>query len=113
MDSTADSKAMVVNCAAYADGCKVGVVDIEDISEVLRFPGQFVWIGLREPDDPLLRRIQSEFGLHDLAVEDALRAHQRPKLEEYGESLFIVLRTAQLVDGKISFGETHIFLGPR
>jgi magnesium transporter len=103
----------VVNCAAYADGCKVRAVDIDDISEVLREPEQFVWIGLHEPGDELLRRIQEEFGLHDLAVEDALRAHQRPKIEEYGASLFVVLRTAQLHEGKVEFGETHIFVGPR
>jgi magnesium transporter len=112
-DSTADPPSIVVNCAAYADGCKVGPVDIEDISEVLRFRGQFVWIGLHEPDDPLLRRIQKEFALHDLAVEDALRAHQRPKVEEYGNCLFVVLRTALLEAANIEFGETHIFLGPQ
>src|SRR5204863_1847627 len=103
----------VVNCAAYTGGCKVRAVDIGDISEVLRDPEQFIWIGLHEPGEELLRQIQSEFGLHDLAVEDALRAHQRPKIEEYGESIFVVLRTAQLANGKVDFGETHIFVGPR
>lgn len=103
----------VVNCAAYSDGRKVGNVDVEDISEILKFPGQFVWIGLHEPDAELLRTMQREFGLHDLAIEDALRAHQRPKLEEYGDSLFVVLRTARLLKGKTEFGETHIFVGPR
>jgi len=103
----------VVNCVAYADGRKVGNVDIEDISEILRFPGQFIWIGLHEPSEGTLRKIQEEFSLHDLAVEDALRAHQRPKLEEYGDCLFVVLRTARLENGECSFGETHIFVGPR
>ena len=105
---------MVVNCAAYADGCRVRNIPIEDISEVLKEPGQFVWVGLHEPDEPLLRQVQEEFGLHDLAVEDALRAHQRPKLEEYGDGLFIVLRTARLEegDGHIALGETHVFMGP-
>jgi magnesium transporter len=103
----------VVNCAAYADGRKTGDVAIQDISEVLKNEDQFVWIGLHEPDEALLRQIQEEFGLHDLAIEDALRAHQRPKLEEYGQSLFIVLRTARWHDGSIDFGETHIFIGPR
>jgi magnesium transporter len=105
---------MVVNCVAYtADGRRIGTVDIEDISEILKFPGQFIWIGLHEPSEELVRQIQREFNLHDLAVEDALRAHQRPKIEEYGDSLFIVLRTAQFVEGKMAFGETHIFVGPR
>ena len=105
---------MVVNCAAYADGCRVRNIPIEDISEVLKEPGQFVWVGLHEPDEMLLRQVQAEFGLHDLAVEDALRAHQRPKLEEYGDGLFIVLRTARLEegDGHIALGETHVFMGP-
>ncbi len=112
-DAPQPVEGMVINCAAYADGRKVGNVEIEDISEVLRFPGQFVWIGLREPDGPLMAQIQEEFSLHELAVEDALRAHQRPKLEEYEGSLFIALRTAQLVAGELTFGETHIFLGER
>jgi magnesium transporter len=106
--------AMIVNCAAYENGRRVRNIPIEDISEVLKAPGQFVWVGLHEPDEPLLRRIQEEFGLHDLAVEDALRAHQRPKLEEYGDGLFVVLRTARLDDnGHVALGETHIFVGPR
>lgn len=103
----------VVNCAAYAEGCRVANIPVEDISEALQVPGQFVWIGLLEPDERLLRQVQEEFGLHDLAIEDALRAHQRPKLEEYASGLFIVLRTAQMVDGHIALGETHIFVGPR
>ena len=55
--------------------------------------------------------MQTEFGLHDLAIEDALSAHQRPKLEQYGDALFIVARTAQMIDGQIAFGETHLFVG--
>lgn len=108
-----DPDPMIVNCAVYADGRKIGVVETEDISEIIKFPGQFIWIGLHDPDEPLLRKMQEEFGLHDLAIEDALRAHQRPKVEEYGESLFVVLRTALLEGTAIEFGETHIFLGPR
>jgi magnesium transporter len=104
----------IVNCSAYdASGRKIGNVEIDDISEVLKFPGQFVWIGVHEPDAELLRKLQEEFGLHDLAVEDALGAHQRPKLEEYGDSLFVVLRTAHMEGGEVAFGETHVFLGPR
>lgn len=106
----------VVNCAAYEDGRRVRNIPIEEISEVIKIPGQFVWVGLHEPDEALLRQIQAEFGLHDLAVEDALRAHQRPKLEEYGDGLFVVLRTVRLEedgDGHIVLGETHIFAGPR
>jgi magnesium transporter len=105
----------VVACVAYASGCRVGDVALEDISEVLAKDDRFVWIGLYEPDEPLLKRVQAEFGLHDLAVEDAHRAHQRPKLERYGDSLFIALRTAQpdRERGRIAFGETHLFVGSR
>jgi magnesium transporter len=104
----------IVNCVAYTgDGRRIGDVEIDDISEILRFQGQFIWIGLHEPDEPLLRKVQEEFALHDLAIEDAHRAHQRPKIEEYGSSLFVVLRTAQMIgEGEgVQFGETHLFVG--
>jgi magnesium transporter len=106
----------VVTCAAYAGGRRVAEVPLDDIDRVLRdSDGGFIWIGLYEPDQELLRKVQSEFGLHDLAIEDAHRAHQRPKLEQYEKSLFIVLRTAQLIqkDGQldVEFGETHVFVG--
>ncbi|PYN58468.1 MAG: magnesium and cobalt transport protein CorA [Candidatus Rokuibacteriota bacterium] len=71
----------VVNSVAYAGGRRVGEVAIADISEVLKLSDRFVWIGLHEPDASLLAEVQGEFGLHDLAIEDAARAHQRPKLE--------------------------------
>ncbi|MBI3028188.1 MAG: magnesium/cobalt transporter CorA [Candidatus Rokubacteria bacterium] len=105
----------IVNCAAYAGGRRITDVKIEEISEVLKQPDRFVWIGLHEPDADLLKQVQAEFGLHDLAVEDALRAHQRPKLEQYGDSLFIVLRTARLNPERrgIDLGETHLFVGAR
>jgi len=103
----------VINCATYSDGCRIADIPVDDISEVLKVEGQFVWVGLYEPEESLLRKVQQEFGLHDLAIEDALAAHQRPKLEEYGNTLFIVLRTVQLNGDEIALGETHIFVGPR
>ncbi len=114
MVAAAPKEGMVVNCAAYADGRRVGDVAIEDISEVLKQDDRFVWIGLHEPSEALLRQVQEEFGLHDLAVEDAHSAHQRPKLEEYGDGLFVVLRTVRMKadDSGIEFGETHLFVGP-
>lgn len=102
---------MVVNCAAYQGGCRVADIDLGQAGTVATGDGRFVWIGLHEPDQELLATVQKRFGLHDLAVEDAHNAHQRPKLEIYGESLFLVLRTAQLQDRAIAFGETHIFAG--
>ena len=102
---------MIVNSVAYRQGKSLGDVTLEDISEVLKEPGTFIWLGIHEPDVAQLRKVQEEFSLHDLAIEDALNAHQRPKLETYGDSLFIVLETAQLVDGEVRFGETHLFVG--
>jgi magnesium transporter len=105
----------VVNCAAYTGGRRVADVEVKDIGEVLKQTDRFIWIGLHEPKEDLLRQVQQEFGLHDLAIEDAHRAHQRPKIERYGESLFVVLRTAQMnrEQGRIDFGETHLFVGAR
>jgi magnesium transporter len=104
----------LVSCVAYAAGRRVGDVELENVTDALKQPEQFVWVGLREPSEQLLRRVQQAFGLHDLAVEDALRAHQRPKLEQYGESIFVVLRTVRRNRERrsIDWGETHIFLGP-
>ncbi|MGU7844126.1 magnesium/cobalt transporter CorA [Burkholderia sp. AW33-5] len=101
----------VVNSVAYRAGRRSGDVSIDDISEVVKEPDTFVWVGVWEPEEPLLRKLQEEFSLHDLAIEDALKAHQRPKIEVYGESLFIVVKTAQLVDGEVQYGETHLFVG--
>jgi len=107
-------KKMVVNCIAYRkDGSRIGDVTLEAISDVLAEPDTFVWVGLHEPDEELLLKLQQEFGLHDLAIEDAHTAHQRTKIETYGDSLFVVVQTAQLVEGQLALGETHIFLGPR
>ena len=105
----------VVACAAYAGGRRVANVALDDISEVIKQDDRFVWIGLYEPDEALLRQVQAEFGLHDLAIEDAQLAHQRPKLERYGDSLFIALRTAQpdREQRRIAFGETHLCVGAR
>jgi magnesium transporter len=106
---------MVRSCVHYRDGRKVADLDLDAISDVLEVDdGSFVWVGLYEPDDALLAKMQEEFGLHPLAVEDALKAHQRPKIEAYGDSLFIVMHTAQsAANCEIGVGETHVFLGPR
>ncbi|QRM34385.1 magnesium/cobalt transporter CorA [Microvirga sp. VF16] len=101
----------VVAAAAYAGGRRVADIAIDEAGEWSRKPGHVVWIGLHEPGLDLLRRLQAEFGLHELAIEDALKAHQRPKVEQYGEALFVVARTAQMLEGRIAFGETHLFIG--
>ena len=101
----------VVACSVYANGRRIADIPIEEAGLWSKKAGHVVWIGLLEPDDELLHRVQVQFDLHPLAIEDASRAHQHPKVEQYSEALFIVARTAQLVDGQIGFGETHVFLG--
>lgn len=103
----------VVNCAVYRHGVRTDI-SLDDISDVLTVDdGSFVWVGLYEPEETLLDKLQEEFGLHDLAIEDAQHAHQRPKIEAYGNSLFIAVHTSQLLDGHVRFGETHAFVGSR
>jgi magnesium transporter len=102
----------IINCAAYADGKRVADIELDKVHEVLKDADQFVWIGLNEPTKKILQKVQEEFSLHDLAIEDAQMAHQRPKIELYGDSVFVVLRTAQMsAEHHIEFGETHFFVG--
>ncbi|MCL1500179.1 magnesium transporter CorA [Xanthomonas nasturtii] len=108
-----DNPSCVITCAYYdGDGTRHDI-SLEQISDVLQRPDGCVWVGLYEPQESVLRKLQDEFGLHDLAIEDALKAHQRPKAESYGNSLFVVVNTAQLVNERIRYGETHAFLGAR
>jgi magnesium transporter len=115
--TTIASNSVVASVAYSRAGRRTREVPIDDISDVLEKTDEFVWIGLYEPGEALLRKVQEEFSLHDLAIEDALVAHQRPKIERYDESLFVVLRTAQLKEKRtgirVEFGETHFFLGRR
>ena len=101
----------IVDSISFRDGKRLGAIALDDVSGLIAQPGTFVWLGLHEPDDALLRKIQEAFGLHDLAIEDAHHAHQRPKIESYSDSLFIVLKTAQLEAGQVVYGETHLFVG--
>src|ERR1044071_5460821 len=101
----------VVAAGVYVDGRRVANIAIEEASSWRNKPGHVVWIGLHEPDMALLSSVQQQFELHDLAIEDANHAHQRPKIEQYGDGLFIATRTAQLNQGDIEFGETHLFVG--
>ncbi len=117
MDSGAldlSPSAPVIDCAAYANGRRVADLGLDQIQATLAHADRFVWLGLYEPDRAVLEQVQRQFRLHDLAVEDAYNAHQRPKVELYEDSLFVVLRTAQIVRSPrhIEFGETHIFVGP-
>ena len=100
----------LVAASAYVDGRRVSEVGLAEAGEWARRPHHVVWIGLHEPSAELLNQLQAQFDLHPLAIEDAGKAHQRPKLEQYEAGLFIVARTAQLVNGRVAFGETHLFV---
>jgi magnesium transporter len=105
---------MVVNSIVYRNGERGEVIDAEKIGEVMDEPDTFIWLGLYQPDPPFMKKMQVQFGLHELAIEDALTAHQRPKIEQYGDSLFIVLKTAHLNDeDRLEFGETHFFVNEK
>lgn len=106
--------ASIVNCAAYDTAGSRRDISLDAISDVLAVDdGSFVWVGLYEPEDALLDKLQEEFGLHDLTIEDAQHAHQRPKIEAFGSTFFIAVHTAQHVQDNVRFGETHLFVGPR
>ncbi|TFW19111.1 magnesium/cobalt transporter CorA [Duganella callida] len=102
---------MLINCVAYQDGKKLADIPVEDISEYVEKPETFVWVALRDASQEELNEMQAEFSLHELAVEDASRGHQRPKIEEYGDSLFVVVKTIECHGGEIQIGEVDIFVG--
>lgn len=101
---------MLLNCVAYQDGKKLSDLPIEKIPEYLRLPDCFVWVAMKDPDPDELKQVQAEFGLHELAVEDAFHGNQRPKIEEYGDSLFGVVHTVDMIDGELRVGELDIFV---
>ncbi len=106
---------MIVDCAAYEDGKRrEGSLSLEQAGAAAEEAGTFVWLGVVEPDESEFQAIAAEFGLHELAVEDAVRAHQRPKVEEYGETIHVVLKTARYVDPEevIEVGEVSVFVAP-
>jgi magnesium transporter len=102
---------MLVNCVAYENGRKLTDISKEEISEYVSRPECFVWVALKDPEPGELAEMQREFGLHELAVEDARHGHQRPKLEEYGDSLFFVLHTIELDGAALVMGEVDVFVG--
>ena len=102
---------MLVNCVAYQDGRKLAEIQRREIKSYLGRPGCFVWVALRDADAAELAEMQDEFDLHELAVEDARHGHQRPKIEEYGDSLFAVLNTVELAGEELKVGEVDAFVG--
>jgi magnesium transporter len=103
---------MLVNCVAYENGRRLGDIEPHEISDYLKRPGCFVWVALKDATEAELTSMQEEFDLHPLAVEDARHGHQRPKIEEYGDSLFVVLHTAEVQGDELNIGEVNIFVGP-
>lgn len=103
---------MLINCAAYQDGRRIADPPLDEISDYLERPGCFVWVALRDATPQELDVMRREFDLHDLAVEDASHGHQRPKIEEYGDSLFVVMHLLELAGGELNVGEVAIFAGP-
>ncbi len=107
---------MIVDCAAYENGQRLpGTLTTSEAARLCRKRSDFVWIGLHEPTEEEFEDVRRDFDLHELAVEDAIKAHQRPKLESYGDSIFMVLKTARYVDAteSVEFGEILVFLGPK
>jgi magnesium transporter len=103
---------MLIGCVAYQDGKKLGDISVGQIPEYLHRPRCFVWVALNDPSAAELAEMQSAFELHPLAVEDALLGHQRPKIEEYGDSLFAVLHLIEPANGDYHVGEVAVFAGP-
>jgi magnesium transporter len=103
---------MLVNCAAYENGQKIADVKPDEVRAYLRRPDCFVWIALRDPGPGELAAMEHDFELHPLAVEDARHGHQRPKIEEYEDSLFAVMHTVDYDEGEMQIGEVNAFVGP-
>jgi magnesium transporter len=101
----------IVAASAYVEGKPVRALHLDDPESLTPRDGEFVWIGLVDPDEAELRVLQTAFRLHPLAVEDALNARQRPKVDVYGDQLFVVAKTAHLDGDHIEYGETDFFVG--
>ena len=104
---------VLVSCVVYQAGHRVADIPVSEIRANLAHPDYFVWVALKDPEPDELAAVQAEFGLHELAVEDAQKGNQRPKVEEYGHSLFVVLHVFEITGGEFSQGEVAIFVGPQ
>jgi magnesium transporter len=102
---------MLINCVAYKDGHKVADIGIDDVQNYVSQTGYLVWVALREPDGETLDKLQQLLGLHPLAVEDARKGHQRPKVEDYGDSLFAVMQIIEPDGAELRVGEVAVFAG--
>jgi magnesium transporter len=103
---------MLISCAAYQDGKKLADIKPDEIHQYLHRPECFVWVALADPGPGELAAMQHEFDLHELAVEDANHGNQRPKIEEYGDCVFVVMHTVEAKDDEFATGEVDVFAGP-
>jgi magnesium transporter len=103
---------MLINCVVYQDGQKLADIEIANISDWLIKPGCFIWVALRDASQLELKQMQEEFELHPLAIEDAAQGHQRPKIEEYGDIVFVVMQLLEMHQGEVRVGEVAVFVGP-
>jgi magnesium transporter len=101
----------IIAASLYRNGKRIGPVSLDQPVRCATDRSEFVWIGLFEPSEAELRQPQENYDLHPLAIEDALLAHQLPKLDIYGDQLFVVARPVHLADGQICYGETSVFVG--
>jgi magnesium transporter len=102
---------MLISCVAYKGGHKVADIELDEVQQVVSQPGYLVWVALREPDAGMLDKLQQQLGLHPLAVEDARNGHQRPKIEDYGDSLFAVMHIIEPDGVELRVGEVAVFAG--
>lgn len=102
---------MLINCVAYENGSRLADLSVEEVSDYLAKPNCFVWVALRDATPQELDQMKEEFALHELAVEDARHGHQRPKIEEYGDSVFAVMHLLEKDKGEFSVGEVNVFVG--
>ena len=102
---------MIINCVAYQEGRRIADIAVDEIGAWVGRPECFVWVALKDPEPAELDAMQAQFGLHELAVEDARHGHQRPKIEEYGDSLFVVLHTLEAEGDELVSGEVDVFVG--
>lgn len=105
---------MLINCVAYQRGTKLADIAVDRIGEYLQKPECFVWVALKDASDEELAEMQRQFHLHELAVEDARHGHQRPKIEEYGDTVFTVMHMVEVAaeDDELVVGELCVFVGP-
>jgi len=102
---------MLINCVAYQHGRKLADIEVQDIGKWVHKPECFVWVALHNATDEELSQMQREFDLHELAIEDARKGNQRPKIEEFGSTVFVAMQLLEIEHGEVRVGEVDIFVG--